>query len=117
MFTIKFHHYASFYRFRYDGIVDVRTASSTVVPIIAEKVESDKYRMQWRLLPGMASDFPESSLTMEEKVYKAITRFDNYYPLDPTMKSRLNVAHGHKLSHYPLKPHISLKHDWKRRTR
>ena len=55
-------------RFRYDGIVDVQNAAPGVLPIVAEKVESDKFRMQWRLISGTAADFPESSLTLEEKV-------------------------------------------------
>ena len=56
------------HRFRYDGIVDVGLVATGVLPIITEKVESDKFRMQWRLLPGDGADFPESSLTTEEKV-------------------------------------------------
>jgi hypothetical protein len=55
-------------RFRYDGIIDIPGAGPDVVPVVNERAESDKYRLQWKLVPGTASDFPESSLTMEEKV-------------------------------------------------
>ena len=55
-------------RFRYDGIVDILNTQPGVVPVIAEKRESDKYRLQWKLVPGSASEFPESVLTLEEQV-------------------------------------------------
>lgn len=39
-----------------------------MVPVTNERAESDKYRLQWRLVSGTGADFPESSLTQEEKV-------------------------------------------------
>lgn len=55
-------------RFRYDGIVDLANAQPEVVPVNVERRESDKYRLQWRLVAGSASEFPESVLTLEEQV-------------------------------------------------
>lgn len=49
-------------------MIDILDASPDTVPVVNERSESDKFRLQWRLVPGTGSDFPESSLTLEEKV-------------------------------------------------
>ena len=56
------------YRFRYDGIVDDTDGDNSIVPITVHRKESEKFKLQWPLLPGESTDFPEDSLTQEEKV-------------------------------------------------
>lgn len=56
------------YRFRYDGIIDDIDNDDSNVAITIDREESDKFKLQWQLLPGQSTDFPEESLTQEEKV-------------------------------------------------
>lgn len=55
------------HRFRYDGIIDDIDNDDSNVAITIDREESDKFKLQWQLLPGQSTDFPEESLTQEEK--------------------------------------------------
>lgn len=55
------------HRFRYDGIIDDVDGDGSSVPITSDRKETEKFKLQWQMLPGDSANFPEESLTQEEK--------------------------------------------------
>lgn len=117
------------HRFRYDGIVDIPGAGPDVVPVVNERAESDKYRLQWKLVPGTASDFPESSLTMEEKcsLHWMLSYTVNHtanvetrssgarsivanVPAQPESDSNVDEEHNHSQSNEEPEPEVPVEH-------